>query len=92
MKPVFKCEYCSEIGTEEEIKEHEPKCRYNYNLKSCNTCTHKIFKNSKKGFAYECKKGRDIPEGQMYKDCELYEFKTNTHLFSEFADCLFGWK
>lgn len=90
MKPVFKCDYCSQMGTEEEIKKHEPECYHNYDLKGCNTCVHKKFKHIDKDIVYECKKGRDIPKGQMYKDCELYKFDNNHNLFSAFSDMLFG--
>ena len=31
MKPVFKCEYCNFIGTEEEVIKHEDDCSSNYN-------------------------------------------------------------
>ena len=41
MKPVFKCDYCDKMGTEEEIREHEEKCTENYDKKSCYTCKHR---------------------------------------------------
>ena len=30
MQPVFKCEYCRFMGTEEEVKKHEAECVDNY--------------------------------------------------------------
>ena len=39
MKPVFKCDYCQFMGTEEEVSEHEPKCFDNYDRRSCYTFT-----------------------------------------------------
>lgn len=71
MKPVFKCDYCSKMGTEEEIREHEPKCFDNYDRQSCYTCTHKTLK----GCNYECKVGMDIPEGKLFEFCNSYERK-----------------
>ena len=29
MKQLFRCEYCSETGTAEEITKHEQECTYN---------------------------------------------------------------
>ena len=54
MKPVFKCDYCSKMGTEEEIREHEPKCFDNYDRRSCFTCIHKTMKTNDKQLCYEC--------------------------------------
>lgn len=87
MKPVFKCDYCSHMGTEEEIKEHEITCIYNYDRKSCYTCTHK--KYASKGF--ECKNGITLPEGKIYEFCDSYERKEHPNDFSGiFGDILFG--
>ena len=71
MKPVFKCDYCSKMGTEEEIKEHEPKCFDNYDRRSCFTCVHQTLK----GCNYECKVGVEIPEGKLIEFCNSYERK-----------------
>ena len=40
MKQLFRCEYCTEVGTEEEIRAHEEGCLWNYTKKSCWTCKH----------------------------------------------------
>jgi hypothetical protein len=90
MKPVFKCDYCSKMGTEEEIREHEPKCFDNYDRRSCFTCTHKILKPK----CYECDIGIEIPEGKIFEFCESYERKEESKLtnpFGEFMSGLFGW-
>ena len=73
MKPVFKCDYCSKMGTEEEIREHEPKCIDNYDRKSCYTCTHRTFKSGDKNHCYECKVRIESPEGKLFEFCESYE-------------------
>lgn len=73
MKPVFKCDYCSKMGTEEEIREHEPKCFDNYDRRSCFTCVHKRTKNGT--WYYECEKGIEIPEGKLIEFCPSYERK-----------------
>lgn len=72
MKPVFKCDYCSKMGTEEEIREHEPKCFDNYDRRSCFTCVHKTFN---KDCNYECKVGVEIPKGKLIEFCNSYEKK-----------------
>lgn len=92
MKPVFKCDYCSKMGTEEEIREHEPICTDNYDRRSCYTCVHKnIGRNSKGDLRYECKAGQEIPEGKIFEFCRSYERKESTgHLFSNLFGGLFG--
>ena len=39
MKPLFRCDYCKEIGTAEEIESHEKECLYNPILKGCLSCS-----------------------------------------------------
>jgi len=87
MKPVFKCDYCSEMGTKEEIKEHEPKCFNNYDRRSCFTCVHKRTKIEDKQWHYECKIGVEIPEGKFFEFCETYERKEKSN---NFLDNLFN--
>lgn len=89
MKPVFKCDYCSKMGTEDEIREHEPNCHDNYDMKSCYTCEHKDGITMEDGrVKYKCKNGRDIPAGHIYKFCEEYKQaeKKSSGLFND----LFG--
>lgn len=38
MKQVWKCDFCSETGTKNEIKKHEQKCSFNPANKTCWTC------------------------------------------------------
>lgn len=75
MKPVFKCDYCSKMGTEEEISEHEPKCTDNYDRKSCYTCVHKKLIPKDGSWIYECETDKIIPEGKIYEFCDSYERK-----------------
>jgi hypothetical protein len=76
MKPVFKCDYCQFIGTEEEVSEHEPKCFDNYDRRSCYTCAHRgQMSMVNKLVKYECGKGIDVPEGKIYEFCNSYERK-----------------
>lgn len=91
MKPVFKCDYCNFIGTEEEVKEHEPGCFDNYDRKSCHTCLNKQF-NGLKGFKCDC--GIEIPEGKIYEFCPSYKRKekSNYDLGNIFGDIFGGIK
>lgn len=76
MKPVFKCDYCSFMGTEEEVKKHESTCVNNYDRKSCYTCQHKGMPHMVNKLAkYNCNKGIDIPEGKIVEFCVAYERK-----------------
>lgn len=95
MKPVFKCDYCSKMGTEEEIKKHELECLDNYDRKSCYTCMHKKFirfNDINKGGAivHECKLGKEIPEGKIFEFCPQYERNKNNYAFGNLFGGLFG--
>ena len=70
MKQVFRCDYCDFIGTKEEVEEHELKCIYNYDRRSCLTCKHAKYKNLS---SYECDADMNVPEGSIYEFCKLYE-------------------
>ena len=70
MKAIYRCEYCDVTGTEEEIREHEEECFKNYNKKGCYTCKHCATDGFKK---VECKKGKEIPEGQYFQGCPMHE-------------------
>ena len=96
MKPVFMCDYCSKMGTEEEIREHEPLCTDNYDRKSCYTCVHKktqcshnIDKN-KTMWIYKCEAGREIPEGKMFEFCGSYERREQTYKVNDLFGNIFG--
>lgn len=92
MKPVYKCDYCSFMGTKEEVKQHEPLCNENYNMKSCYTCKNRgKMTIENKMVKYECEVGKDIPTGNIIVHCELYDRKEESKsIFGEFANNLFG--
>lgn len=95
MKPVYKCDYCSYMGTEEEVEKHEPKCFDNYDMKSCHTCKHKdVVGSSVKDTSYKCKVGIDIPAKHVYRFCNYYERRETRYDDSliNFADSLFWFK
>lgn len=80
------------MGTEEEIKEHEPKCTDNYDRRSCYTCTHKKFVSKNGSWIYECKADKVIPEGKLYEFYDSYKRKeaSNDILGDLFGDLF--WK
>ena len=90
MKPVFKCDYCSFMGTEEKVAEHEITCMDNYNRRSCYTCLHRKYKNMNQ---FECEAGQNIPAGKIYEFCSQYKRKekSDTPLVDIFGG-LFGGK
>lgn len=69
MKPVYKCEYCKFMGTEEEVKEHETTCVDNYDRQSCHTCANKRTNIVNGNVVYNCTSGIDIPEGKFFEFC-----------------------
>lgn len=73
MKQVFKCDYCSKMGTEEEIREHEVNCTDNYDRRSCYTCIYKTTTFKDNQVCYECKNGKEIPQGKFIEFCSSYE-------------------
>lgn len=87
MKQLFRCEYCTEVGTEEEIIKHEQECIYNYNRRSCFTCMHK-----KSNFvAITCGLGKEIPSGTYMEQCSSYEWDEKAHTGKNvFSGNLFG--
>ena len=89
MKPVFKCEYCDFMGTEEQVEKHEDTCFNNYNKRSCLTCKHKEIV---KWNQYGCKCGNNIPENQIYEFCRDYdrEEQKETKAFDDIFGGLFG--
>ena len=72
MKPVFKCEYCTFMGTEEQVRAHEDTCTNNYDKKSCWTCSHREFLNLNQ---FKCNVGKEVPENMIFENCEKYERK-----------------
>lgn len=70
MKPVYKCEYCNHMGTEDEVREHEIECCFNYDRKSCWTCKHR---DPKSFMNFKCLLGTEIPEGHLMEFCGKYE-------------------
>ena len=86
MKPVFKCDYCSKMGTEEEIKKHEPISMDNYDRKSCHTCIHRNLKIKDEKWYYECKTGIEIPMEKIFEFCPSYERKENNYPLTMFGD------
>lgn len=86
MKPVFKCDYCSFMGTEKEVKEHEPKCHKNYNRRSCYTCEHKWLEDSQ----HICKVGKTIPEDSIFEFCDKYKRNQKSEsIFADLMDAMF---
>lgn len=93
MKPVFKCDYCEFMGTDEEVKEHEPVCRDNYDLKNCYTCQHRgKLESAEGGCRYQCNKGKDIPVNCILQFCPEYEREEKkTDNISNIFGNIFNW-
>ena len=75
MKQLFRCDYCNEIGTEEEIREHEESCLWNYTKKSCYTCKHA----ERSGINFLCKGGEDLELGRYMQGCASWEYNGQNH-------------
>ena len=76
MKPLFRCDYCDKIGTEDEILKHEFECIYNHTKRSCLTCKYK----KELGLVnLSCDSGREIPAGTYYENCPCYVWDEKIH-------------
>jgi sarcosine oxidase delta subunit len=86
MKQIFRCEYCTEYGTAEEIMKHEEKCIYNYNKKSCLTC-----KYAENKFAcINCQAGVELEQGKYMEGCSKYAWDERDHTISSSFSKMFG--
>lgn len=91
MKPVYKCDYCTFMGTEEEVKEHEEKCNDNYTKRSCLTCKSRKTCMTYPTVRFECERGKEIPNGCIIENCEYYERKEkDIHTDKSIFSNLFG--
>lgn len=90
MKPLYRCEYCNQTGTAEEIEKHEIECANNYNLKSCRTCIHYVGLGA--GLNAICDANvQDIPPQRFKVNCSSYERNYEAPTFySDFARTFFG--
>ena len=87
MKQLFKCDYCSKIGTAEQIAEHEKECMYNYRKRSCWTCKHAEICL----LTVKCKVGVEIPKDKYIENCTEYEWDEKDHSeIDATAKSLFG--
>ena len=87
MKPVFKCDYCDTIGTEEEIKKHEVECTENYTRRSCFTC-----KYGRGLLNFKCAAGTEIPGGKFVEFCKKYERREEEEdQLDGFINMMRGW-
>ena len=71
MKPIYRCDYCDQMGTAEEIMAHEENCSWTYNRKSCRTCRRR---DSKSLMQYKCLLDIEIPENHIIEFCGKYEW------------------
>lgn len=91
MKPVFRCDYCEQMGTEKEISEHERECQKNPENRSCMSCA-----NASGMTHIKCSLGKEIPAFNCIIHCVDYvpggdpEHKTLKSFADIFGDP-FGW-
>ena len=86
MKQLFRCEYCSETGVEEEIRAHEETCLWNYNKRSCFTCKYA----EKQVLNVICRNGVNLEAGKYMEGCRSYEWDGQNHGTPTAVKSLFG--
>ena len=82
MQPVFKCDFCSFMGSQQEVQEHTRKCTNNFERKNCLSCVHKSWE----GVDFKCDCGKHIPAGQMIEFCDQYEYKKKVEPLLDFRN------
>ena len=86
MKQLFRCEYCSETGTEDEISEHEKTCLWNYDKRSCWTCQY-----AEAGFTtIKCTNGVNLEAGKYMEGCSKYKYNVKDHAKKSSFSNIFG--
>ena len=87
MKPVYRCEYCDHMGTEDEVRTHEEKCIWNYDRRSCWTCKHRSGATK-----ITCTLGTEIADGCLIEFCSKYENdgRSKMHTASDIFGKFFG--
>lgn len=92
MKPIFRCEYCEQMGTEKEISEHELKCQKNPENRSCMSCA-----NASGMTRIICSLGKEIPAFNCIIHCADYvpggdpEKKIMDFASKFLGNTFFGW-
>ena len=75
MKQLFRCEYCNETGTADEIQEHEAQCLWNYTKRTCYTCKHA----TRNMLNFTCNAGRELESGKYMEGCSSWEWDDKNH-------------
>lgn len=88
MKQVYRCEYCDHMGTLEDMLKHEESCLWNKDKRTCATCK----KCSRLILNYKCNDGKEIPDGQMFVNCDKYKWDEVDHTTKHpvATNCTFG--
>jgi hypothetical protein len=86
MKQLFRCEYCTEVGTEEEILKHEETCIWNYTKRTCYTCRHA----NRNIMKFTCCAGRDLEEGKYMEGCSSWDRDDRDHTIKNPFGSIFG--
>lgn len=81
MKPVFKCDGCSFMGTAEEVEKHEQTCEYL--KKACSVCGNCDSFQSYKENRIICRLGDTVPAGQMFVNCIAFIPRTEANIFPD---------
>ncbi len=88
MKPIYRCDFCGILDTEDKMREHEAVCNYNPLNKTCYTCKHYYRKGNGWQKCEMCNAGvfnnsplTKISEMDLnipHKQCEKYEYGAPT--------------
>jgi hypothetical protein len=75
------------MGTEAEVRKHEPECFDNYDRRSCLTCKHRGYQSIHQ---IKCAYGKELPEDKILEFCPQYERREREETFTDIFSGLFG--
>lgn len=88
MKPIYRCDFCGILDTEDKMREHEAVCNYNSLNKTCYTCKHYYCKDYGWQKCETCNAGlfnnstmtkvMEMDLNIPHKQCEKYEYGAPT--------------
>ena len=76
MKQIWKCDFCDETGTQQEMEKHELTCHFKPGVKNCVDCKYMYDGGSPYfGSFDECEKGLSCFDyDEMELDCPKWEY------------------
>lgn len=89
MKAVYRCDFCGEMGTEQEIFVHEAQCPANPHRLNCSTCEYSGYKSLKQ-FKCMFNESREVPPEKEFVNCPDHKVKEHFDGMNNIFKSMFG--